>query len=848
MRRFTTLKTEFTAIFQKKMMLAALIAIMFVPVLYAGTYLYAFKDPYGKLKDLPVAVVNLDKGATHDGKELTIGKDFVKKLKDKEDFQWHFVSDKEANKGLADNKYYMVIRIPENFSENATTLTDDHPKRLVMDYIPNKGYNFLASQISSSAVEKIKEEISSTITETYAEDMFDSVKKVSDGFVKASDGAHQINDGQTTAKDGSSQITNGLNQFVDPKGEFQTGLGKLQGGLGDLVNPTGKLQVNLGRLKDGSNDLAGGLGEFATKTNAGLNQLVGGMNELSQKTNTGLGQLSKGSNDLAGGLSQLVDPKGEFQTGLGGIQKGSKDLANGVKASADGVTKMQAQVPELTKGSAGLNAGLNGVSTGLTAWKKGADGATTEAQKVAADLEKLNAQLDQLSNQDKSNLKQLVSELIEENKKVVGTTAALSEKAGGISDSAVELSKGADRLHQGQVKLEKGIGELKDGQDGLVAGSTKLASGVEELATKTNTGLDRLSKGSNDLAGGLGQLVNPKGEFQAGLGKLQGGLGQLVNPKEEFQVGLGQLSKGSKDLAGGLGQLVNPKEEFQVGLNQLSGGMGELSTKATDGLNQLDKGSIDLTDGLVKLQDGSKELADQLHDGAVDTGKVKGDNDKYTMFAKPVKVNTEDFGKVENYGTGVAPYFLSLGLYVGALLLSVIYPLRESAGIPKSGFNWFLSKYAVILIMGVVQSIIIDCVVLYGLDFKVQSVPQFMLFTIVTSIAFLSLIQFLVTTLGDVGRFIAIVILVLQLTTSAGTYPIEMVNNALQMFSPLVPMTYSVAGFKAVFASGDYTFMWHNGFYLIGLTVLCAIGTTMCLTVLYKRYFGRVAKETSAEA
>lgn len=118
--------------------------------------LWAFWDPYKQLDDLPVAVVNLDKGAVFDGKPIEVGKGLVDNLKDNTSFKWEFVSEKEAKKGMEGRKYYMLVRIPDDFSSNATTLLKDEPKPLNLEYIPNESLNFLSSQIGGTAIEKLK--------------------------------------------------------------------------------------------------------------------------------------------------------------------------------------------------------------------------------------------------------------------------------------------------------------------------------------------------------------------------------------------------------------------------------------------------------------------------------------------------------------------------------------------------------------------------------------------------------------------------------------------------------------------------------------------------------------------
>src|SRR5699024_4336839 len=127
----------------------------------------------------------------------------------------------------------------------------------------------------------------------------------------------------------------------------------------------------------------------------------------------------------------------------------------------------------------------------------------------------------------------------------------------------------------------------------------------------------------------------------------------------------------------------------------------------------------------------------------------------------PVKVENEKINEVPNYGTGFSPYFLSLGLFVGALLLSIVYPLREPAATPTNGTNWFFRKFTVLFIIGVLQAFIASGILLIGLGLEVQSVPLFILFAVITSLVFITLIQFLVTCFDDPGRFVAILILIL---------------------------------------------------------------------------------------
>lgn len=167
--------------------------------------------------------------------------------------------------------------------------------------------------------------------------------------------------------------------------------------------------------------------------------------------------------------------------------------------------------------------------------------------------------------------------------------------------------------------------------------------------------------------------------------------------------------------------------------------------------------------------------------------------------------------------------------------MSIVYPLKDTVMTPRSGTGWFLGKLSVLAAVGVVQAMLADAVLLFGLGIEVESVPLFMVFSILTSLTFIALVQFLVTLLGDPGRFVAIIILILQLTTSAGTFPLELIPEALQVFNAFLPMTYSVAGFKAVISSGDFGFMWENAAVLAGYMGLLMAGTWMYFVARFRK-------------
>ncbi|MFD0959842.1 YhgE/Pip family protein [Paenibacillus chungangensis] len=650
---------ELAAIVRNKKVLIPVIAVLLIPVMYAGMFLGAFWDPYAKLQDLPVAVVNSDVGTELNGEKVHIGKEFEEQLRENEVFRWDFVTRDEALEGLRENRYYMAIEIPANFSEKTASLTSEVPEPAKLIYLPNESFNFLAAQIGNTAVEQMKGMLNKEVTEAYTETVFDKLQEAADGIVAASEGASQIADGTSKAKDGAQLLMQNLN--------------KLSIGTTSLTEGTAK-------LNDAGKQLHGGAAEL----NAGVSQLA-----------DGLGQLSAAGGKLAEGVS--------------GARQAASELEDGLQTSADGTAQLNAGVKQLI-------AGLEGVAA---------------------------------SNEELAASEQFASLL-----------AAGKELSAKVSAAAA-------------------------GQDQLHAGAEQLARGLDEL--------------------------------QAGAGTLQ--------------QKLAGAQQGAAGLAEGSGKLEAGSQELSAGLQKLNDSAASLSS----GSRQLENGASEIATGLLELDNGSHELSSKLSDASKETADMALSEEQSDMFADPIRLEVDRMTEVPNYGTGFAPYFLSLGLFVGALLITIVYSVREPVIKPDNGWSWFWSKSLTLVAVGALQALIADAALLLVLKLEVQNLPSFLLFSIISSITFMMLTQFFVTFMGNPGRFVAIVILILQLTSSAGTFPMELTPNWLQKVTPWLPMTYSVAGLKDVISGGDISRMWDDAGMLGLFSLLFAVLTMAYLMISHRR-------------
>ncbi|TJY42777.1 YhgE/Pip domain-containing protein [Cohnella pontilimi] len=641
---------EFRRLSRSRMAMLSVTGLLFIPLLYSGMLIGAFWDPYGKLNELPVAVVNQDAGAVMDGKTVAAGKELTDRLQEEHNFKWAFTNREEAMQGLHDHRYALAFVIPQDFSERTTTLQSDRPEPAQLQYYVDDGWNYLNSKIGSEAANRLKEEVSKSVTKAYAQAVLDSVGQAVDGLKQAGDGAAKLADGAKTANEGAQRLHDNMAKLADGTLSIEQGLNK---------------------LKDGSVKVADGAHDTAA-----------------------------GGASLADGLKQLVDAQ--------------KKLADGASQSAAGATS-------LADGADRLRSGTEALAAGAADAHVGSQAAATGSEQLAAGLEQY------------------------------------AKAHGGMKDDAAfqKLLETAKQVAAGTGKLQQGVGQLDEGAKQLAAAQGQAADGAHQL-----------QQGLQTLGGGLEQFGGKLSEASAGASKLATGAGELAAGADKLRDGIGSAGQG-----------------FRV---------------VQDGTAKLAGGSQDLAGGLAKLTDGSQELSGKLSDATKDAGTVKNGDKQTDMFADPVSVDEHKLTQVPNYGTGMAPYFLSLGLYVGVLLSTVILPLRDSAGTYKSGLRWYLSKALIFAPVVLLQTVLADTVLLYGLGLKVPHVWAFYVVTAVIALAFMTIIQFFVSLADQIGRFIAVILLTLQLAASAGTYPVELLPGWLQAIHPWMPMSHTIEALRLV--------------------------------------------------
>ncbi|MDW8710227.1 YhgE/Pip domain-containing protein [Streptococcus suis] len=798
-------------IFKKPMTLVTILGIACVPALYNISFLTSMWDPYGRLDQLPVAVINQDQSASFQDKTLTIGDDMVDNMKESKSLDFHFVSEKNAEKGLEEGDYYMVITLPEDLSEKATSLLTNQPEPITISYQTSKGHSFVASKMGESAMEKLKTSVSETITKTYTTAVFDSMREIQNGMVEAADGSQQLTNGASQLESGSQALSNGLTTLTTSGQALVTGANQLATGLVSYTDGVNQAASGSQTLSSGLTTYTNGVASLASgaeQLNANSSQLIAGVGQL-QLGASQVEQLVTGANQLQAGLEQLAS-----STSL------SAEQSSQIQALLTGLPQLQAAINQLNDSLSsigGVAVDTSTLSNLLTEMGAQAQGLLTVAQAdKTASIEALQATVT-YQNLTADQQAELVGAL--QNSPSTTVTAAqtilgqLSQLSQALS-SLQSLSGLGTQLGQ----LQSAVGQINTAANQALPGATtaieNLSSGLSQVNTALNQqvlpGTQVLTGGVSQLqmqlSSGASQLMSGVTAYTAGVAQLAEGGAQLVANNSSIQSGGSQLTSGLAILATNSSQLVS-------GSGQLASGSQQLIA----GADQLASGGKTLTSGITSLRTGSETLTNSLSSASQQLSVVSVEDKNAQAVSQPVILEHSDQDDVKTNGVGMAPYMVSVALMVAALSANVIFVKHIDNRSYKNRWDWGKGKLS---LNGIIASL--AAVILYGVLRLIGIEPAHPMATLglilLASWTFMALVTALVGWDNRFGSFASLIILLLQLGSSAGTYPIELSPRFFQVIQPYLPMTYSVSGLRQTISMvGNSSHqVWMLSLFLVG--------------------------------
>ena len=515
-----------------------------------------------------------------------------------------------------------------------------------------------------------------------------------------------------------------------------------------------------------------------------------------------LDKLGLGLETAANGASTLHD-------GLGRLQSGTQTYASGVKQLAVNQQSLAGGLAQLSDGSRKLQAGLGQLSNNLP----------TESQ------------LSQLSD----GMKQLQSGINQLNASVSNPSPALVAQQNKVETDAQTLvqtmeASRSDLLMAGGTLQALGTQAAASGSESTTISLPQI-SNISQAFTKTQTIIAQTTILLGDLQTLTQQLSAQQTQLQAGVSALNNGVNQLTPNAITAFNGYNSVRFANNQLLAGSASLTN-------GLNEAKSG----SQKLANGASLLESRSSALIDGTSQLTSGADTLANKLADAS---NRIKIQPTGATtqqQIANPVKLEMTEKGNVPNYGYALSPYVLSLSLFVGAIVLNVIYPIRKTFSEQESAIRWWLSKASVAGVAAFMQATILMLVMVFFLGLTPEHPAHFIGAIYLTSFAYMSIVSLLVIVLDNPGRFLAMVLLVLQLGSSEGTFPIQTANGFFQAINPLVPMTYSIRALRQAISGGlDNAFYGGSMWVLVGFLLVANLLTIGFFAYRGKRKFAHTS-------
>ena len=625
--------------------------------------------------------------------------------------------------------------------------------------------NELDSMVSSMADVQSKKEQIAKLSGTLA-------------TIKANIGT--LNTELATAKTGIATVNNAKTEFNKAMTQYLTEIATnsvksnasattAQADIDKVLN-SGTLSED---QKNALNDAKTQISAIQTNNNNTL-QAVNNLKAAAQTFNTTTEKVLSGLNNLMSSVDKL---KG----GLASVD-GTIDTANKLLAESDDLTnaESQAKVKKLSaavKSLQSLSANAVQISTSVNS------GVNTEEALKDLDLNAIFA-----ASADAAKVQQLIasqSAKMAKHSQIPALIKGVGNYTAGVSQTLAGSNKlvaNNNDLNAGATKLANGVNGLGANIPELTQGITALYNGTQQL--KNNSAM--LNSGASQINAGLGQLNDKVPALASGVDQLAAGTSQLATNSGALRSGAGQL-------ASGLGQLNGKVPALASGVNQLAAGTSQLAANS----GKLDKGATD-------VHKGNKKLASALKGGADTVTKLKLGSANASMFASPTKLKEKHYSYVPNYGYALAPYMLSVALFVGCLVFNLVYPIRRISTEDGSATEWFFSKVAIGALVATGNALVETVLMMVcGLhpDHPVQMIVNAVSFSFTS----MFLIMFMAMAFGNPGRFISMILLVIQLGSCGGSFPIEItrgMNGFFQAINPYLPMTYSVYGFREALTSG----------------------------------------------
>mgnify|MGYP002593258114 FL=1 len=538
------------------------------------------------------------------------------------------------------------------------------------------------------------------------------------------------------------------------------------------------------------------------------------------------------------------------------------------KITDTGANTIQQQVnTEFVSAAAGtvadiLNGSVSGIGTKLDDVQ---NDISTKISTVSDNLKEYEKALDSFNKTvDSSN------RLIEKSKKSMATvksdansgvnsikngTDSLTLVRNDIADFANDLGAGISKAQNSLAKVNTksgiNLGKISSKTESIHGQFQEMITSVESIIDKNSemlTTLKEINKKypSDSLTNLINELDSQNSKYKTILQKLRTGSDSINDATTTSVKAVESISKiiekNTKDIHSskvtvengimtGLNTSLDTFSNIQGTLSGILKGVGPATDNVVTLMDQLENSLDSAKKALSSTGSSIKKVQERLDKANVDISVVKTskiyeklkdmtnlDSDKVASFmSSPVKLKTETFYSVENYGTAMTPFYTNLAIWVGGIVLIAIFKMEVDKSEKIKNFTptqAYFGRWMLFILVGFVQALIICLGDIFILKIKCQHPILFVVAGLVAAFVYVNLIYALSLTFKHIGKAVSVILVILQIPGSAGTYPIEMTPGFFQAIHPLLPFTYGINAMREAIA-GTY-----GHYYVKNLVIL----------------------------
>lgn len=814
---FTIFKNDFRALTRHFFAFLIILAILFLPALYAWFNIYAFWDPYGKTGDVSIAVVCNDRDyMDEDGKIINIGNQLVEELKQDEKIGFVFLDD--ADKAVDDlyaGKYYAAVIIEPDFTYNMYNFLKEDMFSPTINFYQNEKTNAIAVKVVEAAGDKVKQSVNKAYIQAIVETLFGKFNTFSEG-VQGDNTINMLRNTLAKIDKNLAQYDDTIDQFVAANNSLVGTLNNSNSTIDYTIHLLGNERINISKqvsyIESTKNDIA--------LINEEVNNLLTGLQDSVQNAIYKLDRLYNGGEDPDTVKETLKELERQYQelidylthSGISGPE--AEDALSALNRIRDKITQLREQLGMNAQNDANaadqLKADYNEVTvpmvyTAVTGYDYDD---LANAQKTEQSMDTMMTFMADDAEQRIVNIQnnvEIAKTTTDDNTREKALTAAKNDSV-IVSQELSALGTAMDAVEDAAGATDKKASTAA----AQAAGSTKDAGEIFDDILNGNRDIDLVEylQVISDLLGNarvaLTEIVYPS--ITTLLTNLQDSLGDLSSVLLDLSDVMGKVPPIVSELSNTFGAVNNA-------LVQVKDLISSYRTRIADALGVLNGDTED-----TRLQ----QVLDFMD---VDPQSIA------EFLASPVTIRAESVYPVESYGAAMAPFYSMLAIWVGCIILNAILKVDTPIElIGATSRQKFFGRYLIFALLSLIQTMVIMSgdLLIFGMDCAHPGL--FLLSGVVTSLTCSMLAYSMAIAFGNIGKALFVVFLIIQIAGSGGSYPIELLPDFFQQVYLFFPFPYAINAMREAIAG-----LYQNNYLIYLLQLLLFFGVGLFVGLVLKR-------------